>query len=540
MAQLRLVRLLGRHRWILGVLAGLGVLVAGTWAAQALVTARIFGALLDGGLGDDVFAGLASYLLALAGLLLLRPLLVMVREVVATTLMTRAKIDLRDRLAVRLVAENARDAGRGRTGHDHAVLVDGVENLDPYLSRYLPQLAVTGLVFLGVATIMVTIDPVTAAAVVCGALLLTLLPRLWDRALARRGADHWDAYQELHAEFVDSMQGMTTLVTFGAAQRRQDELAAASQRLLARTLRQLRISLLESGLNGFALAAIPLVALMTVWARSGSLTSYAAFALVLLSIELVRPLRDLAGMWHAGYLGTFSGREVAAVLAGEREYGRAPVVPSPAWRLAEVSFTHAGAADPALRQVDLTIESGTTGIVGPSGGGKSTLAGLLAGLHRPTSGALHGPGDPREMVALVPQDPILFSGTVRENIALAAGAAGPTLEAAAIAAGIGTDDTTLTLDTTVGERGLLVSGGQRQRVAIARALAQGRPLLVLDESTSALDARSERLVLARIRTLRAGAPMVVIAHRPGAVAGADRLVTVAGGRIAAVAEERAG
>lgn len=532
---LRLARLLGPRRWVLAVVATLGVLVAATWAGQALVTARIFAAVVGSAPGDSR-GELTPYVVGLVALLVIRPVLVMGREVVATVLMGRVKRDLRDALAVRLTAATAREAGRGRTGHDHAVLVDGVENLDPYLSRYLPQLVVTAVVALGVSVLMALIDPLAGLVVVLSTLVLPFLPRLWDAALARRGADHWEAYQDLHAEFVDSLQGMTTLVTFGAAERRQRELAVASNRLLTRTLRQLRLSLLESGLNGFALAAVPLVALTTVWVRHDVLTPFEAFALVLLSVELVRPLRDLASMWHAGYLGTFSGREITQVLDAESpEPVPGPTQPGPRWELDRVGFTYPGAQAPVLHDITLVVRPGVTGIIGPSGGGKSTVAALLSGLHAPDAGVLRGPGDPRVEVSLVPQDPVLFSGSVRDNIELARPAAAVqstlSVEEAARIAGIGTDDPTLDLDTQVGERGGLVSGGQRQRIAVARALVQHRGLLILDESTSALDGHSERAVLRRIRHAVRDRPVVVIAHRPGAVEGADRLVRVEDGRL---------
>jgi ATP-binding cassette subfamily C protein CydD len=541
-SHVRLSRLLGHRRWALIPLALLGVAVSATFVGQALSMATIFGRVLADADGD-LMSRLRTPIVTLAVLLALRPLLVLVREVLAVRLMTATKVRLRDDVAHQLTLESARDAGRGRTGSDNATVVDGIENLDPYLTKYLPSLMTSAMVYVVVAAVLLVIDPVVGVTVVLAAAAVPLLPRLWDRVLARRGADHWEAYQDLHAEFVDSMQGMTTLVLYGAADRRQRELATASDTLLKRTLRQLKVSLVESGLNSFALSAVPLLALLVVAVRRDQLSSAEIFAVVLLSVELVRPLRDLAAQWHAGYLGTFSGEQILQVL-GRR-------LPDEAWpsepalrgsvRLTDVTFTYPRSETPALQGVSLTADSGLTAVVGASGSGKSTIAALIAGLYDPTSGAIflaenHSRAAERlRQVALVPQDATLFSGTVRSNLEIARPVGqrgGPTVEAAAAAAGIGLDDPALSLDSVVGERGGLLSGGQRQRIAIARGLLQDRQIMILDEATSALDVRSESLVVERVLELMSGRPVIVVAHRIAAISAAGSIIVMAGGRVA--------
>ncbi|MFC0646967.1 ATP-binding cassette domain-containing protein [Cellulomonas phragmiteti] len=574
---MRLSRLLGRRRWVLVPLAAVGVAVAATWVAQALVTSRVFAAVVPGaGRAPAPLDDLAPLLVALAALLVARPLLVLTRQLLAQRLMTRTKQDLRAAVTGGFLRRSAADPGTGRTGRDHAVVVDGIENLDPYLSGYLPQLLVTGVVVAGVGTAMVVVDPVVGLTAVAATAVLPLLPRAWDRVLAARGADHWDAYQHLHAEFVDSMQGMTTLVTLNAERSRARELAAASARLLERTLHQLRVSLIESGLSTFALAAVPVVTLGVVVARRASLDTVAVFALVLLSVELVRPLRDLAAQWHAGYLGTYSGAQVAAVLEADRvraAAGRdavtavpaadddarggpttAPGAPAPVV-LRGVTARYPGTESDALADVDVVLHAGLTAVVGATGSGKSTLAGVLAGLLVPSAGQvlLHGvPAGPDtllERVSLVPQDPVLFAGTVAADVALglpsgvtaAGGPAGPRAEgtrrdvpdvpAALALVGIGTQDPTLGPATPVGERGALVSGGQRQRVAVARALVQGREVLVLDEATSALDAASEAALVDAVVTADPTRPVVAVTHRVDVALRAAHVVVVDAGRV---------
>lgn len=459
MTHLRLSRLLGRDRRVLAVLVALGLGVAATYVVQALVLSQVFGVVLGPrGWHED----LLPWVGALAAVLVARPVLVFVRELASTALMGRVKSRLRDDLLGHLVEQGAADV-RGRTGSDHALVVDGVENLDPYLSRYLPQLVVVAVMCSAVGAVMVVIDPVVGLASLAAVLVVPLLPRLWDRALARRGADHWDAYQSLHTEFVDSMSGMTTLVLHGAAGRRQRQLEHRSESLLRATMRQLQLSLVESGLNAFALVAVP------------------------------------------------------AAVPGST----APVL---------VGVTAAWTPD------------GPHVVVGPSGSGKSTLAAVLAGLLEQDDGVVMldgdvlGREDRRRAVSLVAQEPVLLAGTVAENIALAQpfGPSAPDVAAAAALAGIGSDDPSITLATEVGERGALLSGGQRQRVAIARALRQDRPVLVLDESASALDRRSEDRILERLVADRPDRVLLTVMHRSRDELSAISTTALRGGQVVPV------
>lgn len=563
MIHLNLTRLLGDRRHgaaVLGILGALGVLVGATFVAQALILARVFGLVVGGDLTDPV-GQLAPWAVGLLAVLVARPALVAGRELLAAALMTRVKLTLRADLAETLVRTAAADV-RGRSGGDHALVVDGVENLDAYLSKYLPQQLTVAVTCTIVGAILLVVDPWVGLLTVAAAVALPLLPRLWDRALARRGADHWEAYGQMHGDFLDSMNGMTTLVLAGADARRQRLLEQSSGALLARTLRQLQLSLVESGLTAFALSAIPVVALAGSLGRGLAPTT--VFTLVMLSVELVRPLRELSTHWHAGYAGTFSGRQILEVLdraapqgrwrpgagrlaAADGVEGTAAAGPDPSGpatvrslSVRDLDLTYPGAEAPSLADVALRLGPGVSAIVGASGSGKSTLAAVLAGLLSPDRGQVlldsrpARPVDLLRSVALVPQDPVLFTGTVADNIALAGAGrppGGPSIDEAAEVAGIGTDDPGLGLATVVGERGGLISGGQRQRVAIARALYQGRSVLILDEATSALDLASEGALTARIGARLPEAVVVLVTHRLGSLPPTCPVIVLEGGRV---------
>ena len=547
MVHLRLLRLWRGHRGALVVLVAVGVAISLTWAAQALLLSQVFAGLLRGSALVD--PALLPAVLALGAVLLARPALALTRAAVAHQAMDAVKRDLRSRAFAAMVLRAATRHAEGRSGGDQATVVDGVENLDAYLSSYVPQLAVTGMVVVGVGAALVAVDPVIGVVAIAAAAALPLAPRLWDRVLAKRGSDHWEAYQDLHAEFVDSMHGMTTLVAFGQEQRRERELAAASDTLLRRTLRQLSVSLIESGLSQFSLAAVPALVLVLVAVRGGQLDAFAMFAAVLLSIELVRPLRELASAWHAGYLGTFSGPAVLDLVAADEGRRDAPEIDRDEVALPLVveglRARHPGAKTDAVSEATFRIDAGLTAVVGPTGAGKSSIAAALAGL-LPISGGVTSFGGMRietadqlrSRVALVAQDPALFTADVRSEILLGAGSREVDVAAVAARAGIGTGETALELGTALGDGGGVLSGGQRQRIAVARGDAQQRRVLILDEATSALDPASEARLIAALRAAHPDDAIVAVTHRLAVAEAADRVIVVVDGRIVEVDDPR--
>lgn len=201
----------------------------------------------------------------------------------------------------------------------------------------------------------------------------------------------------------------------------------------------------------------------------------------------------------------------------------------------------------ALNGVSLHVKPGeTVALVGPSGAGKTTILQLLMRFYDPQSGRITLDGvalpdmaraDFRQAIAMVPQDPVIFATSARENIRFGRlDATDAEVEQAARAAAAHDFLTALPqgYDSQLGERGVMLSGGQRQRVAIARAILRDAPILLLDEATSALDAESERLVQAAVERLAQGRTTLVVAHRLATVKRADRIAVFDQGRIVAL------
>jgi len=211
----------------------------------------------------------------------------------------------------------------------------------------------------------------------------------------------------------------------------------------------------------------------------------------------------------------------------------------------KVTFTHdEGQGDTLFHDFSLDIKPGEKiGLVGASGSGKTTLTKLLLRFADIDSGKITIDGQDisevtqaslRAKIAYVPQEPLLFHRSVRENIAYGRpDATDAEIEEAAKKAGaydfiVGLKDG---FDTMVGERGIKLSGGQRQRVAIARAILKDAPILVLDEATSALDSESEALIQKSLKTLMENRTSIVIAHRLSTIAKLDRIIVLKNGKI---------
>jgi ATP-binding cassette subfamily C protein CydCD len=536
-----------RLRIAWATLLGLVAVAAGT--ARLLLLGYLLGRVLSGGALSSLAWPIAWVVLATA----LRGGLEYARAMVAHHTAARVQARLRERLYRHITELGPAHFTRARTGDVTVSLVEGVQQLEVYFGQYLPQLFVAALTPFLIFAVVAWIDLPVAAVLLAAALLALALPAAWHRADSDNSLARSKAYAAYAAEFLDSVQGLVTLAAFGQGRARARALDDKGRALFERTMWVLGTNTLARGITDTAIAVGAAAALaLGAWRTQQGAMDLAALVMVLmLGVEVFRPVRELRVVLHQGMLGLSAAKGILellgaapAVRAAARPDGAA-VPLAPTVELDAVTFRYPGGRAPVHRGLSFRVEAGErVAIVGASGAGKSTIARLLLRFADPEGGrVLVGGRDLRECgfeqlrsrIAVVSQDTYLFHGTVEDNLRLGRPeATRDELEAAARAAQIHAFVAGLPegYGTVVGERGLRLSGGQRQRIAIARALLRDAPILVLDEALSSVDADSEAAIQEALDRLMVGRTTLIFAHRLSSVIGADRILVLDGGRVA--------
>ena len=513
----RLVAYARRARVPIAVVVGCGVLTAGLIIVQAQLLAD---GITSGSLGTRLLAGLA---VVVAG----RVAAAWVTEAAAYHASNEVKSALRLGVLGRAAELGPRWLAGQRAASLTTLATDGVESLDGYFGRYLPQLVLGVVVPVAVVVRVASADPLAGLTIACTLPLVPLFGALVGRASGRYAEDRWHALSVLSHHFLDVISGLPTLKAFGRSGAQRTEIGRVTDQYRRTTLRTLRMAFLSSVvLELVATMSVALVAvgvgLSLVYGHLGLRTGLLA---LILAPEAYLPLRQAAAQFHAVTDGLTAASEALTVIETPRgsfaAVDRASGPPPRTILVDALSVTHPGRSVAAPDRVCVSVGSGEIVVItGPSGCGKSTLIDVLLGFAQPTSG--HVRTVDRSRIGWVPQEPYLFPVTVASNIRLGwPDAPLAAVEAAASAAAL--DD--VPLDRVLIERGGGLSAGQRRRVALARALLPDRPFLLLDEPTAGLDADREAYVLRTLRAqAEAGKAILIAAHHPRVIAIADTVV----------------
>lgn len=444
------------------------------------------------------------------------------------------------------------------TGALVSTLVDGSERVSKYEFTFLPQAIsalITPLVVLVLAAIF--IDPLSAlelAASVAVAIGASLAVSRLTRGSAAGSRRQRSA---LAAQYLDAVQGLSTLVLARAGERYAQRLAQrgeANRRALMRLLAGNQLVILATDLFTSVFILMASVAIAANGLKSGRLDAGDALALALVALVLLDPLNHVGAFFYVGMGGRASQKAIRNILATltPASAAPAPVPTKSSYQPEEVDTAAIFLRDVSvgwgdkdvLKNVNLRVELGEhIGIVGRSGAGKSTLMALLAGHLLPREG--YGRLGPirlrpanmsrvQRSSALVSQRSWLFGDTVAQNLRLAKPEA--TTEELWRALEVAQLDTEIRalpkgLETMLGDSGMGLSGGQAQRLAIARAVLADRPILLLDEPTSQVDLASEAAITKALENLGANRTVVTISHRPAALIHTDRIFKVSKGKL---------
>ncbi|WP_442349699.1 ATP-binding cassette domain-containing protein [Gordonia sp. (in: high G+C Gram-positive bacteria)] len=495
--------------------------ISATHVAQAVAVACAMAAVVDGRSGEVAVA-----LAAIVAILAIRVAAMLAQASTAARLGGQVRGEIRRRALTAVLSPSSLHDETVRDGTLRATVTDGVDGTDSYVAKYIPALAQLAIVCPAVVVSLLFLSPIAAVAVALGVVVALAGPKVWRRLSARRSREHWDTYESLSADLLESLRGMPTLRVLGDVPGTRATVGRRSEELRAATERSMRVSLAETGVTDFAVQAGMFAAAATAIgaATTGRTPTIGVYLILLLASEAFRPVRDLSKHWHSGFLGVSAIVGLTRIGAFD-DAPRGEPVATPSHRSAHelrvsgVSFTYPGASAPVLDELTLTATRGAiSAVVGASGAGKSTLLDVLLGFLRPGAGSIELDGRPLRPgdVAVLSQHPVLFAGTVAENLAAARTASRAEMVDACRAAGILADVQSLAdgFDTAVDENGGNLSGGQRQRLALARALLAQRPVLLVDEPTSALDAARAADVLDTLHRVATDRIVVMVSHRP--------------------------
>jgi ABC-type multidrug transport system fused ATPase/permease subunit len=535
-------------KWVkVGLIAGLATI------PTTILLYYVLGLAVDSALAGSNM--LRQWFWLLAGLVLLKATLAWLFRTGQFRASSEAKLNVRDQIYQQVVRLGPGLLGKRRTGEIANTATEGVEYLDYYFSVYFVQIWVAIAIPIFLCSAIFWIDWVVGVWMLAGVPLTPLFVGSSARGFRRISAQNAVVKNRNSAQYLDSIQGMSTLKAFNQAIRRGKEMEAGNEAQRRTTMKLLLVAqsqfvFLELGFALFSTAVAMGVALYRY--TGGFMTPGEVVAVVLLSLEFSRTLLLIGEFFFAGALG----REIAAkvveflnekapVSSDEGAKSAPPTGKAIHIELRDVTFTYPGAETPALENLSFTLEPNeTVALIGRSGSGKTTVTNLLLRTLEPDSGTILFDGIPekelsldwiRKQIALVPQDPFLFYGTIAENLRVAKDDA---TEAELIAATKAAElydfikSTPDGFNTKVGDQGAALSGGQAQRLAIARAFLKNAPIVVLDEPTSQIDVETEMLLNRALERLTKNKTVLMIAHRLSTIEQADRIIVLEGGRLA--------
>ncbi|WP_285734412.1 thiol reductant ABC exporter subunit CydD [Kitasatospora phosalacinea] len=527
-------RLLAHARTTRAFLVGT-VLLGGAGAVLLVAQAALIASLVVGAFQDGR-SPLWGQLLGLAAVTLGRALVAWLTELTAHRSVATVKSTLRRRLLDHATALGPAHLTGRRTGDLATLATRGVDALDDYFARYLPQLALAVVVPLVVLARILGADW-ESAAIVCVTLpLIPLFMVLIGYATQARTDRQFAGLARLSHHFLDVVAGLPTLKVFGRARAQTRAIGRITEDYRRATLRTLRLAFVSSfALELLSTLSVALVAVSIGFRLvDGTLDLETGLLVLVLAPEVYLPIRQVGALYHSSAEGLAAAGKIFEVLETPLPAdGTRPAPTGTDLRVERLTVRHPGRGGETLSGFSMTVPAGrTTVLTGPSGAGKTTLVSALLGFTRPDGGrVLLGEQDLAEtdraswhaQVAWVPQHPHLFAGTVAENVRLARPDASDAQLAAALAAAH-VDFTTP--DTPLAENGHGLSAGQRQRLALARALLADRPVLILDEPTAHLDPVTEAALLDTLRAL--DRTVLLITHRPALTALADHHVHLPG------------
>lgn len=528
----------------------LSVCVSLTYIAQAVLFGQVIQMLYESA-GMDA---LKWHVFWIAFLILVRLFLITGLNVYGKWIIGQIKNRLRKRTFIQLMKLGPAYLLDERSGEIQSKAMAGIDYLEGYLSLYIPQFLTVFIVLAGISIYVFSIHFALGILILATAVAALFMPYLFLYKITSFSEEHWAAYTDLSAEFVETVQGMMTLKAFNASKRVGTGLKDKMHRLFDKTMKSLTISLMETGLANFCVTigrnfTLALAAYFTV---NGTIRVGQMAMLFFLVAEAYRPLQELGQYFHQGFMGITSCDGIFEILDEEikiQDVGESVNLTHSKPEGSEIVFSDVEFGYPESKttlfhNLNLRIAPNEKlAFAGESGGGKTTIARLLLRFYDPDSGSIRlGGVDYRELplselrkqFSVVSQETYLFYGTIMENLLLAnPKASEEEVKQAAKLAQIHDFIQALPqgYESRVGEKGVNFSGGERQRMAIARALLKNAPIIIFDEASSSVDTKIEKEIQEHLQDALKDKTTITIAHRLSTIQNASRICVLRHGEI---------
>lgn len=537
----RLLRYVATIKSEVALKALIGLAISATYIGQAVTMAKAVSIVFTGGSVSDI----SWYLIIALAAVFLRGFLTRLMESYSKIMAAKVKNKIRLMIFDKILRLGPGYLGNKRSGQVQSLVLDGIESLEPFLVYYVPQIITIAISGLAIGIYLSVLDWVTGCITIIAMVLCAIVPYLTIPLVSRSIVTYWRSYAVLNAQYIDAMQGMTTLQAFKASRAKGAELAGNALAFYRQAIRNTTFSLVDSGLMILltSIASTITVAIAAFRTDIGFIPVMAVSTFLFLAAECARPMVDLNNYWHNSFLGLSVAEELfeiadkKLVITEKEEPDRTSLDRGlPSVRFSEVIFAYQEGTKPAIDKVTLDIKAGqTVALAGKSGSGKSTIVNLLLRFYDTSQGKIFINGVDikdyaidylQSKIAVVFQDTYLFNGTIAENLRMAHPDADDNAVMVA-AKSAGAHDFIMALpdgyQSIIGERGATLSGGERQRLAIARAILKDAPLLILDEATSNVDAKSEALIQKTLESLTRDRTTIIIAHRLSTIQNADKI-----------------
>ena len=469
-----------------------------------------------------------------------------IQESVANRLGSAVKATFRERALEHMFKLGVQH--KERHGDVIHMLTDGLEQVDAYVARYIPQILYAIMIPLIMGIAIVDTLPIIGIILIITVPLIPFFMILIGKQADRLNKEQWERMSFLSGHFLDVLQGITTLKLFGRAKDQIKVIGRLSEEFKDSTLRVLRVAFLSALV--LELVSTISTALIAVYLGltllDGEISFFSAFFILLLAPEFYTPFRQLGAAFHTGMAGKtsilkyeeFMNRQPSLPIGGQSQLkGKVQAI-----EIKDLTFTYEDSEN-GVQHISLEAKRNSPiMLVGESGAGKSTIAHIIGGFLTAPKGSVTIDGFDlcdidiewwRQQITYVSQHPHIMKGTLRDVLSF----------------GMNVNDEEIIeackevqlldviyrqqdgLDTVIGEGGLGLSGGERQRVALVRAFLRKGQVLILDEVTAHLDVKTEAIISSAIKRLMDNKIVIIIGHRLQTMHWASTLYVLKHGRI---------